>query len=62
MENEPNDWLGSADKEMFMAGRDAITTDRNGRTVDDLINWIVEDAQYHSSEYLQETKVDCEGE
>ena len=63
MYNEPNEWTSEDDaSDSVNQFRKTLLTSRDCRTIDDLMTWISDDAQYQSSQYLEETKADCEGE
>jgi hypothetical protein len=63
MYNEPNAWSGfDEDHDSQEHLRKTLLTSRDCHSIDDLIRWICDDAQYQSSQYINETKADCEGE
>ncbi len=62
MDNVPHDGEGSEDGVFAYLQRKTLLSSKDCRTVDDLIHWIADDAQYQSSQYIDETRADCEGE
>ena len=76
MRNQFEDWNNAADKPKHSQRKPASIdrfepisrqpaeriADETTETLDELLNWIAEDALFQSSQYLQETLVECDGE
>ncbi len=62
MDNGPQDWDSVSNSGFSYPYKKTLLSSKDCTTVEDLIRWIADDAQYQSSQYIEETKVDCEGE
>jgi hypothetical protein len=62
MDNASRDWDSSEDDQLGFQQRKTLLSSKDCKTIDDLVSWIVDDAQFQSPQYLHETKAECEGE